>query len=193
MEHINETRRGFLLQSAALAGTAWGRVLLPSLAGLSQAAWAANAEDRAFTVLEDAEAREFEAIVARIIPTTDTPGAREAGVIHFFDQTFATFNAPFLTPARGGLQQFAAGLDGEVPFSELSAEEQDAYLETQEQTPFFGMMRFLTVCGFFGLSEYGGNRDGIGWQLVGMTPHTHAYQSPFGYYDAEYLKENPNG
>jgi hypothetical protein len=42
------------------------------------------------------------------------------------------------------------------------------------------------------LSEYGGNKDGIGWKLLGMDPHTHAYVYPFGDYDAEYMKENLN-
>ena len=193
MNELDVTRRGFLLQSAALAGASWARLVLPALAGLSEAAFAASEENQAFVVLTAAEAKEFEAIAARIIPTTDTPGAREAGVVHFFDQTFASFNAPMLGPARGMLQQFGGALEGDEPFSALSEEDQDAFLETQQNTPFFGMVRFLTLCGFFGMSKYGGNRDGVGWELVGMTPHTHSYQSPFGYYDAEYLKENPNG
>ena len=193
MNEFDAARRGFLKQSTALAGASWAGLVLPALAGLSRAACAASEENRDFVVLTAAEAREFEAIAARIIPTTDTPGAREAGVVHFFDQTFASFNAPMLNPARGGLQQFSAALEGDVPFSELPESEQDAFLESQQSTPFFGMLQFMTLCGFFGMSKYGGNRDGVGWELVGMTPHTHVYQSPFGYYDAEYLKENPNG
>ena len=193
MNELDVTRRGFLLNSATLAGASWAKLVLPALAGLSQAACTAKEQEQAFVVLTPDEAREFEAIAARILPTTDTPGAREAGVIHFFDQTFASFNAPMLAPARGMLQQFAGALGGEAPFSALPESDQDAFLETQQNTPFFGMVRFLTLCGFFGMEKYGGNRDGVGWSLVGMTPHTHAYQSPFGYYDAEYLKENPNG
>ncbi len=193
MSDVDLSRRRFLMQGTAAAGTRWARLVLPSLAALSQAACTARESQAPFTTLGDAEAREFEAIVARIMPTTDTPGAREAGVIHFLDQTFATFNAPMLAPARGGLEQFAAGIEGGVRFSELSEAEQDAYLATQENTPFFGMLRFLTMCGYFGLSKYGGNKDGVGWELVGMTPHNRVYESPFGYYDAEYLEENPDG
>ena len=188
----NLSRRIFLQQSARVAGATWARSVLPGLAAISQAACTAKEEKAPFTVLQPDEAIEFEAIAARIIPTTDSPGAREAGVIHFFDQTFRTFNAGMLVPARGMLQQFQSGIEGGELFSELTEHEQDSYLESSEETPFFGMMRFLTVCGFFGMSKYGGNQDDIGYKLVGMTSNVHVYESPFGYYDAEYLKENPN-
>lgn len=186
------SRRLFLQHGTALAGASWVRVVLPSLGALSQAACSARDHNAPYLTLADGEATELEAIAARILPTTDTPGAREAGVIHFFDQTFATFNEPMLAPARGGLQQFLSGMDGGSAFSALSESEQDTYLEAQQETPFFGMMRFLTMCGYFGMSKYGGNKDGIGWQLVGMNPNARVYTSPFGYYDAEYLKEHPD-
>ena len=187
------SRRIFLQQSAGVAGASWARLVLPGLAAISQAACIAKEEKSPFTVLQADEAIEFEAIVARIIPTTDSPGAREAGVIHFFDQTFGTFNAGVFAPARGMLQQFQSGIEGGELFSELAEHEQDAYLESNEQTPFFGMMRFLTMCGFFGMSKFGGNQDDIGYKLVGMNSSVHVYQSPFGFYDAEYQKENPSG
>ncbi len=198
MNDSDLSRRLFLQQGAALASTSWARLVLPSLATLSQAACSARDESPAdvevvFSTLGAEEAVELEAIVARILPATDTPGAREAGVIHFLDQTFATFNAPMLNPARGGLKQFQSGIANGAAFSTLTEAEQDAYLETQQDTPFFGMIRFLTLCGFFGMSKYGGNKDDIGWKLMGADPNVHVYTSPFGFYDAEYLKENPNG
>jgi len=186
------SRRNFLKSSAGIAGASWAKLVLPSLAALSQTACTARDDKVSFSTLSDDEAVQFEAIAARILPTTDTPGAREAGVIHFFDQTFATFNAGMLTPARGMLQQFQSGIAGDVLFSELSEPDQDAYLESNQQTPFFGMMRFLTMCGFFGMSKYGGNQS-VSYELLGMSVNAHVYPSPFGYYDAEYIKENPNG
>lgn len=193
MNEFDKSRREFLNQSTVLAGASWAKLVLPSLAALSQAACSARDDKTAFVTLAGDEATEFEAIAARILPTTGTPGAREAGVIHFLDLTFASFNAGMLMPARGGLQQFQSGIEGSVSFSELSEVEQDAYLDTQQETRFFGLMRFLTLCGFFGMSKYGGNKNDIGWKFVGMAPHAHVHESPFGYYDAEYLKENPNG
>jgi len=192
MTDTDVSRRLFLKQSAALGASNWAKIVLPSLAALSQAACGAKEEQAQFKVLTADEGRELEAITARILPTTDTPGAREAGVVYFFDTTFGTFNAPMLSPVRGMLQQFQRGIEGGVPFSSLSEDDQDAYLATQEQTPFFGMVKFLTMCGFFGMSKYGGNRDNIGWDLLGVNLETHVYTSPFGFYDAEYLKEHPD-
>ena len=187
------SRRAFLERSAGAAGAAWARVVLPSLAAISQAAYAAKEQARPFTILGVEEAKEFSAVAARIIPTTDTPGATEAGVIYFLDQSFGTFNAPLLPMLRGGLEQMQSGIPDGMRFSELSQEEQDALLEANQTTPFFGLMRMMTFAGFFGLSEYGGNKDGVGWKLLGMDPNAHAHVSPFGYYDAEYLKEAADG
>ena len=184
------TRRFFLKQTAGVAGTTWARAALPGLAALTQAACSAKEEMAPFVILQADEAAELEAILARIIPTTDTPGAREARVIHFFDQSFGTFNAPMLPAIRGGLASLQGDIDGGRKFSELSEEEQDSMLESVQQTPFFGLTRMMTFAGFLGMSEYGGNKDGIGWKLLGMDPHAHSYTYPFGHYDAEYMKEN---
>lgn len=193
MKHHDSSRRDFLQHTAAIAGSSWARLILPGVAGLSQAACSARDQQLPFSILSADEGAEFEAVAARIIPTTDTPGAREAGVIYFFDQTFGTFNASSLEFARGGLAQFQAAIGGRRKFSGLTEDQQDAHLALQQETPFFGLVRFMTLCGFFGMSKYGGNKDGIGWQLLGMDPHVHGYASPFGFYDGEYMKEHPNG
>ena len=184
------SRRQFLQNGVAIGGGSWLRFSAPGLAALAQAACSAKEEARAFTILSASEALEFEAIAARILPTTATPGAREAGVIWFFDQTFGTYNANSLPFARNGLAAFQDSLAGSALFSELDNAAQDAHMKTQENTPFFGLMRFMTLCGFFGMSKHGGNKNDIGWKLVGVDPSLHVHESPFGYYDAEYMKEN---
>ena len=183
------TRRDFLQRGVALAGGSWLRFSAPALAAAAQAACSAKQHARPFEVLSAEEAGELEAIAARILPATATPGAREAGVIWFFDQTFGTFNAGNLEFARNGLAAFQAALAGDTQFSELDDAAQDAHLRTQDQTPFFNLVWFMTLCGFFGMSKYGGNKDDIGWKLLGVDPHQHAFESPFGYYDAEHMKE----
>lgn len=187
------SRRLFLQQGAGAAGAAWAKVALPGLAAISQAACTAKEEQQPFTILTADEAIELEAIAARIIPTTSTPGAREAGVIYFIDQSFGTFNAPMLPVVRDGLKEFEAGINANRKFSSLSDSEQDAYLEAKQDTPFFGLMRLMSFSGYVGLSQYGGNKNGVGWQLLGMDPTVHMYQSPFGYYDAEYLRQKSDG
>lgn len=35
------------------------------------------------------------------------------------------------------------------------------------------------------MPKYGGNRDGIGWKLLGFEIQ-HSFQPPFGFYDRDY-------
>ena len=76
MDHPEHLSRRLFLQSAgALTGSTYLRILAPGVAAISQAACSARDQGAAFEVLVGPEARDFAAIAARIIPTTDTPGA----------------------------------------------------------------------------------------------------------------------
>ena len=187
------TRRMFLQGSGTVLGTAMMRAGIPAFVAASQAACSAREEGATFRTLTGAEAREIIAVAARILPTTDTPGATEAGAVYFFDTAFSTFFAGMAEPARQMLAGFQAGVAARFPgaerFSDLDEENQDDYLLSVEQTPFFQGARFLTLAGVFGMSMYGGNRDNVGWKLVGMDGPPHAWAAPFGYYDAQYMEE----
>ncbi len=191
------TRRTFLQGSGTFVGSTMMRAAAPSLVAVSQAACTARDEGAAFENITSAEAREFIAIAARILPTTDTPGATEAGAVYFVDKAFGTFLADTLELARVQLAEFQSGIADAYPaadrFSDLDEADQDAYLKMKEQSPFFQGARSLTIFGVFGMSSYGGNRDNIGWKLLGMDGPPHAWSYPFGYYDAEYLEEQKNG
>lgn len=191
------TRRGFLQASTSMAGVSTLRTLLPGLAGVFTAACGARDEAAPFQVLSNDEARELAAISARIIPTTDTPGANEAGVIYFVDQALNGIFASELQSIRDGLAEFqapvAATFPGAERFSDLSEADQDRHLKAMESSAFFQMYRFATLMGMFGMSSYGGNRDNVGWKLVGLTPGQHAHQPPFGYYDAKFREGESNG
>lgn len=182
------SRRAFLGGSGAVAGSAMLRAGMPALAAISASACKARDEGAEFAVLSPGEALDFEAIAARIIPATDTPGAREAGVVWFFDKGFGSFMQSALEPARAGLLELnaeaAARYPGHRRFAELDDDRQDELLAAREESPFFGMMHFLTVAGFFGMSSYGGNRGQVGWKLLGLDGG-HAWQPPFGWYDAQ--------
>lgn len=197
MNHPEDlTRRLFLQSAGAMAGSAYLRILAPGIAAISQAACSARDESAAFTTLHTAEARDFAAIAARIMPTTDTPGATEAGVIHFIDQAFAAEMSPQLDFARGGLAEFNAALaasHGDKRLDELDESAQDAFLATREETPFFEMMWAMTVFGFFSMPKYGGNRDKVGWKLVGFEGDHGGWRYPFGYYDAQVHGEQSDG
>lgn len=197
MDVYDSGRRRFLQGSGSLAALGGLRVTAPAFAAVAQAACSARDEGAAFATLSGAEARELDAIAARILPTTDTPGAREAGVIHFMDQALGDFMAPQLDFLRAGLAEFqapiAAAFDGAERFSDLDEADQDRHLATRDQSPFFGLVRVMTLMGMFGMQKYGGNRDNVGWKLVGLNPGQHAHQPPFGHYDAEYRGEAGDG
>lgn len=190
------SRRDFLQVSSSAAATTLLRLSAPALTAMTAAACSAKQNAAEFLVLASGEAADFAAIAARIIPTTATPGATEAGVIHFIDMAFADAMSADLGDARRGLAEFTAALADaghRGQFSQLSEDEQDAFLRTQESGDFFGMLRGMTIFGFFAMSSYGGNQNNIGWELIGFDGHHGAWTYPFGHYDAEHARESSHG
>ena len=196
-DNNNVSRRQFLRSASSLSGIAYLRLTGPALAAIAQAACAAKQESASYRVLGDLEAADFEAIAARIIPTTDTPGAIEAGVIHFFDNAFADEMSDQLDGARAGLAAFNALIkdSGSMAdrFSDLDPGAQDVFLHTQDTSEFFDLVRLMTTYGFFSMSQYGGNNNHVGWDLIGFEGHHGAWTYPFGYYDAEHGEANAHG
>ena len=193
----NVSRRQFLRSSGSVSGAAFLRIGAPTLVAVSEAACTARDEQRAFVVLADREAADFAAIAARIIPTTDTPGATEAGVVHFFDNAFGAEMSGLLNSARDGLAEFNKALAtshvGVGSFAALDPGAQDAFLLSQESSDFFRLCREMTIVGFFSMSKYGGNKDYVSWRLIGFEGNQGAWEYPFGYYDAKFAKERVDG
>ena len=133
-----------------------------------------------FTTLTPKLAATLEAMAARILPTTDTPGAREAGAVWFMDTALRRD----LPEAQALLEQGAAALDSDAggSFTAKTDEEQDRLLQKIEDGDFFGLVHFLTLAGTFTLPAYGGNRKNVGWELLGLSTQHH-WSPPFGYYD----------
>ncbi len=179
-----------LLSSAGVRTAGIGLLSVPTLLQAAEHAAAAHHEHKPLTTLGAEEAEEFAAIAARILPSDETPGATEGGVIYFMDTVLGSSRSEWLTPMREGLtalQAAAHGTYGSTGFSKLEPDQQDALLRTIEKTEFFDTVRFLTLAGMFALPEYGGNRDHMGWDLIGFD-HRHAWAPPFGYYDADYMQ-----
>ena len=191
------SRRQFLQSTGAVGSAAYLRLLGPALIAITESACTAKQQSSVFKVLSEQEALDLMAIAARIIPTTDTPGATEAGVIYFFDNAFATEMADMLKDARQGLESFNRELLGAHPgsgqFGGLGEDEQDAFLKTQESTQFFGLAWTMTMFGFFSMEQYGGNKNHIGWDLIGFEGNHGAWQYPFGYYDAQVREGSDHG
>jgi gluconate 2-dehydrogenase gamma chain len=138
--------------------------------------------------LDQSTAEEIESLLETIIPSDDTPGAREAGVIYFIDRALTTFHKDQQEAYRKGLQDFQAQRKALFPESasiaQLTAPQRIELLKTVERSEFFSLLRFHTLAGFLGDPSYGGNRDGVGWKLIGFK-HSMINQPPFGYYDRE--------
>ena len=149
---------------------------------------ASSAQPPPLAALTTDEAKEIEAIAAQMIPTDDTPGAREAGVIYFIDRALATFDHDKRALYTEGLKDLEARRTSLFPnsrsFAGLPPAGQVRLLKAIEKTDFFELVRTHTVLGFFGNPSYGGNRDRVGWKLIGFEDRFQ-FEPPFGYYDAE--------
>lgn len=183
-----QNRRAFL-RAAAAAGAAWATADIvhveDALAWAAGQAAAPNAPR--FTALTPEQAEIIEAVAARILPAVDgRPGAREAGAIHFIDRSLSTFGASqkplFAAGAKDLNSRAAAKWPGTQNFAALAAPQQVELLRAIEKTPFFLAVRLHTIAGMFALPSWGGNRDFMGWHMLGMT-HQARFDPPFGFYD----------
>lgn len=175
------TRRN-ILKGAGLTGAA-----LVSGAGGTLAAQSASAQQprqriavaEAFETLTAAESATLDALASRIIPNDDgTPGAYEARAVHYIDRALAGALAESREQYAIGLQaldEYARELHGNG-FAELDSNQQDAILEQMAENEtgipalgpgFFFMVRSHTIDGTFSDPYYGGNRDFVGWDMIG--------------------------
>ncbi len=180
-------RRFFLSGLAASAGAAW----LAASPGFVRAAGADAARalrDDPWRVLSPHEAELLDAVTEQIFPTDDTPGAREARVVRFIDQSLATYAASELPLLRRGLGELEAVTRRRHPdaasFAALPAADQTDILRAFEAvgSTFFESVRMATITGMFANPEYGGNFEKAGWRLIGFEDRF-SWGPPFGDYD----------
>jgi hypothetical protein len=167
-------RRDMLRRAALLLG---GAISAPTLAAMLAGCEAPASGEAGWTprALSGERAALVATIAEHIIPTTDTPGARGAGVHRFVDRMLAEY---YSADERAA---FLAGLDdvdararatGRAGFLELSDGGQRAVLATldaeaygrgtangrPEHRPFFRTMKELTLLGYY-TSETGATRE----------------------------------
>lgn len=142
-----------------------------------------------FNALTPKEAQTLTAIADRIFPATDTPGAVEIGAVNYIDVALGGDYAPLTPLYRRGLRalnRYAQKKFG-GRFHSLADEEKDSLLADFEAgriagfkaaADFFDTVRCHVLEGVFGEPQYGGNRDMVGWRLVGFPGQQ------FGYADA---------
>ncbi len=190
MRKRGTSRREVLARSASGLGSAW---LTTHWSGILEAQEHAQKSARSgasakLAFFSPEQAVEIEAVAAQIIPTDETPGARESGMIHFIDRALTTFDRDKQAVYTQGLKDLASKtaemFPGQSKFSGLAAAQQIELLKSIERTPFFTQVRTHTVVGFFANPEYGGNAGEVGWKLIGFEDKFN-YRPPFGYYDAK--------
>lgn len=190
MRQSEIARRQFLRVSANTVGGLWLAAALGEFASGAVLSCSRPDHSGGWQVFTDPDAAVIDAIAALIIPTDESPGAREAGVVQFIDRSLGTF-------AKDQQQLFVKGLadvkarvraahPGVDSFIELDAARQTALLHELEssKSEFFVAMLAATAAGMFANPEYGGNRDKIGWKLLGFDDR-YFWEQPFGYYDRD--------
>jgi gluconate 2-dehydrogenase gamma chain len=137
------------------------------------------------------EANALDALVARIVPGNEQdPGAREAGVVTYIDRALAGPYAAWGLAYREGLRLLNAHAieTRDSKFHALSEADQDAIITALEanevsgfggngSAEFFAMVWAHTVEGLLCDPAYGGNRDGVGWKLIGFPGAQYGYSA----------------
>jgi gluconate 2-dehydrogenase gamma chain len=206
-------RRDFLLRSCSSLTAVWVSAHWPALLSATSHARKA-AQSPAAPKLEfftADEAKEIDAITARIIPSNETPGAREAGVVYFIDRALMTFAIDDQKSYREGLPEMQARTREIFPtvdkFSAATPEQQDEILHSFDEPTdkpirrgnrahpaangFFETVRNHTIVAFLLDPDAGGDPNGVGWKIIGRE-REHMFQPPFGYYDKNYPGWQPS-
>ena len=192
---MDNSRRTFLATTAASLGMMYLGGLTPEiLAQAHQHAKTAplNLDGQPFKFFTPQQASDYEAFASQIFPTDDTPGAKEANVVHFVDFALTEIEPQYkqdFAKALVALNDAAKKVNPQAAsFAALTSAQQIEAMKAIEKTGDFGMMRYYTIVGFFGDPADGGNKDKVGWKLINF-PVDFYYAPPFGWYDAQAMKE----
>jgi gluconate 2-dehydrogenase gamma chain len=118
------------------------------------------------------------AVVDRLIPDDENgPGAVQLGVVGYVERTLEGEHARHRRAYEEWLLRLdeCAAAEHGVHFVELDVARQDELLRrieagtsaAGELQQFFECVRTHVVEGMFGDPSWGGNRDGVGWDLIG--------------------------
>jgi gluconate 2-dehydrogenase gamma chain len=157
------TRREAIRRTALALGIA----LTPSLIdGVMNAQPATRAVGDAPVYLSAAQFATVRAMVERILPKTDTPGAIDVGVPAFIDLMYGKYlteeERRVFTTGLGEVEKVSAD-QGQRGFAELSSVQQDALLtqiaraSQEKEKTFFHLIKELTLLGYFTAEPIGKN------------------------------------
>lgn len=196
MSKHDATRRAFLVRAAAGAGAVAGAGLVPeAFAGNPQqnkeAVPSSGAQAHAIphanretqgAFFNHADAATIAAFAERLMPgAPGKPGAHDADVLNYIDLALSGAYSDLQEFYRHGLAQLDAYCNKtyKKPFRQLDPAQQDEVLMALEAgkasgfawptaQAFFNTVRTHTMEGMFADPIYGGNKDFVGWELVGF-------------------------
>lgn len=189
MPQESASRRSFLQVTASLLGGGWLATNGTLVWAAAETAQKAMAAQTPYSNLTNAEALNLAALSDQIFPPDETPGASQLGIVYFIDAALGSFMAGLLPLYQLGVADLDDLAGEDKAFHQLGFDEQTGLVKQIEKTPFFGNMHFLTLCGLFALPSYGGNKNTEAWKMIGFESR-HVWQTPFGYYDAQYAQES---
>lgn len=172
------TRRTVVkLAAAGIVGAGFGA------GGSALLTHAGNSTPPKYRFFTEAEASLVIELCEQIIPRDDTPGATDAGVIHYIDRQVSTRLARHQQAYREGLEAFARACEvvHKAPFGKLPVDAKIAFMKRVEvgkapewsaksvqQQAFFRMLVDHTMQGFYGSPKHGGNRDYVSYRMLGL-------------------------
>ena len=110
------------------------------------------------------------AVVERILPRDEDPGALDAGAEAYLDRQLdgdLRASRDLIRAGLASLDTTARGRSG-AGFAALPAREQDALLREIETSEFFLLLVRTTAEGFYSDPAQGGNRDAVSWRMTGF-------------------------
>ena len=121
-----------------------------------------DAKNRAFRL------ETFRAVLDRIIPADDYPGALDNGVDSFI---LSQWDAGLVADCEA-IDQGLLDLDAQTSgrFSMLSSESQDLLLAEHKEETWFSILCELAAEGFYADPANGANPDAISWRMIGYRP-----------------------
>jgi gluconate 2-dehydrogenase gamma chain len=155
------------------------------------------------------EAQIVVAATSRIFPSDEAgPGAKEADVLTYIDRQLAgpyghDCNRCTEAPFEDGAPEFGyqgrespreiyrEGLKGLSGFDSLTDTEQDMALRRIEGSMFFDLLRKHTIEGIFCDPMHGGNRNMVGWQLIGFPGPQMSYYDDIDRHYGEAFRPKP--
>lgn len=186
------SRRQFIAATGGTLASIWLAAEAKELiaAGAHAARAARQATPPPFQVLTADQAADIEAATAQIVPTDETPGAREARVVYFIDKSLTTFakdQRPIFEKGAKELRTRAAKVNRNAKsFAALTEPQQIAVLTALEKSKseFFEALRGATIAGMLANPDYGGNYNKVGWKMIGFDDRF-SWSAPFGWYDRD--------